>query len=357
MKSKHAWLMLVALLVTSLRPAYAQDKDAFLEIRLPQGHVHHAVFSADSKLLAGGVGANVFVWQVADGKQVAHAAPGKAELSSRVFRPGCQDARLVRTRGPDGAGLRRQERPPGPGVSAAGLGQETPGGRPGQGAEIRVLFLFPVLLPRRQAHGVFRAGQLHGRRRGRCGHRRGQLEDRGPAELARRRFAHDGKLLALHSWTDGIRVWDADSGKLVKEVLEHRKTARFGSRGFTTFSRDGKLLVICGQLTKELEIWDWQTGKIAHTLADRAYFRTAVLSSDHKHLLYIPAIGDIHLYDLAAKKSVHRFTPPERLAGYANFSPDGKKVVIIGPVSDETSSARPSIYLYDMPVLKVAAGN
>ena len=53
-------------------PARGQDKPntklEFREVRLPPGHVEHVVFSPDGGKMAAGAGAEIVVWNVADGK-------------------------------------------------------------------------------------------------------------------------------------------------------------------------------------------------------------------------------------------------------------------------------------------------
>src|SRR5262249_19566897 len=137
-------------------------------------------------------------------------------------------------------------------------------------------------------------------------------------------FSADGKLIATHSSNGGVHIWDAATGKLVKQLKANGKFAA-APNTFVAFSSDGTFLVSGGQAAETAEVWNLKTGKVVCTISGKAFFRSAFFAPGNSQSVVCVEAGmdTAFLYHLVAEKVVHRFNPPARLAHFAGFSPDG----------------------------------
>jgi hypothetical protein len=76
---------------------------------------------------------------------------------------------------------------------------------------------------------------------------------------------------------------------------------------------------------------------------------TACFSRDNQTLLCVTAWNEVKLHNIVAEKTVHRFSPPENQVYFAAFTPDEKKVVILGQTTGATEARQLSLFLYDLP--------
>ena len=84
-------------------------------------------------------------------------------------------------------------------------------------------------------------------------------------------FSPCGRLLAVGS-SDGLRLWDPYSGRLVRQLADHRK----GVDGIA-FSPCGRLLAAAVWFDGAVDVWEVVTGKrVARFEADRRPMRKAV---------------------------------------------------------------------------------
>ncbi len=75
-------------------------------------------------------------------------------------------------------------------------------------------------------------------------------------------FSPDGKLLATAGYDRVIHLWDATTGKRVKDLRDHSDAVYA-----VAFSPDGKLLA-SGSADRAVKIWDVATGTRLHTLSE-----------------------------------------------------------------------------------------
>ena len=142
-------------------------------------------------------------------------------------------------------------------------------------------------------------------------------------------------LAAMFRWDRGIHVFD-ENGKL-QHVLRDPNVHR-GMYPRIGFSRDGKTLfqiseagvgcwdVIAGKLVRQFDIFAG-SGSFSHVM------RTTV--SPDSTVIAVPQRREIVLFDLSTGKELRRWKDDTIMSGPSlGFSPDGKKVVTIGGISD-----------------------
>jgi hypothetical protein len=166
-------------------------------------------------------------------------------------------------------------------------------------------------------------------------------------------FSPNGKLLAAHSGNGGLRIWDAGTGKLVRELCpENRFTP--GAYKFVVFAPDSTFLATGGHSREGLDVWDLRKGKLVCTVPSKSYFYSAAFAPDNQSVVCVEANGQPYLYNLVAEKVIYRFNPPERLCHFVTFTPDIKRVALIAdvPAQDQKGGAdtrQEAIYLYEVP--------
>jgi hypothetical protein len=162
-------------------------------------------------------------------------------------------------------------------------------------------------------------------------------------------FSPDGTLLAVHGGYGELRLWDLRTGKLVRQLRRPAPTGA-GAYKFVTFSPDGTLLATGGHTCDTLDVWSVTTGKCVCALPSKVHFYCAAFAPDNVSVVCSEADGRPYLYHLIAEKVIHRFDPPAEHGYTLGFTPDGKRLAIIGPTTDRDLNARQqSIFLVEVP--------
>ena len=119
-----------------------------------------------------------------------------------------------------------------------------------------------------------------------------------------------------------LKVWDADTGRLVSEFVGHSDQVRG-----IVFSPDGRLIA-SGSFDQTLKIWDAATGKELRTLAGHSnWIQGIALSPDGRTLASASADQTLRLWDFktgAVQAVIRGHTTSVRSVAY---SPDGRRLV------------------------------
>jgi hypothetical protein len=131
-------------------------------------------------------------------------------------------------------------------------------------------------------------------------------------------FSPDGRLLASAADDGRVRLWEVETGTLVRTLTGH-----IGGYG-VAFSPNGKLLASAGMDTK-VRLWEVETGKLVHTLTGYGGRMTGVAFSPNGKLLAFTGNDKlVRLWKVATGKPVHKLTDRYLIvAGGVAFSPDG----------------------------------
>jgi len=151
-------------------------------------------------------------------------------------------------------------------------------------------------------------------------------------------FSPDGKKVVTTNFDNAAQIWDADSGEMLQKLEGHRDTV-----WTAFFSPDGTRIVTASQ-DHTARIWDVDSGNELTALQHPTSLDSAVFSPDGKKIVtrehrmvdrrrYSALIGNARIWDVDSGKELgmlkHRGT-----VEYAVFSPDGKRIVTAGRMSD-----------------------
>jgi WD40 repeat protein len=154
-------------------------------------------------------------------------------------------------------------------------------------------------------------------------------------------YSPDGRLLASADMDGTLILWDAKTGQQV---------ANLGNSGFSpavAFSPDGKLLAAGGN---QIVLWDPTTHKPVGRLAGKGKVESLAFSPDGRQLaasvLHLDSDNvNVDLWDVATRSLIGSTQPIGQLVQHANFSPDGRQLVLSGYGSS-------TLYIWDVKTLQ-----
>lgn len=323
-------LLMSWVLVGCTAAAQADQKDAlrkprlhFKEIRGPAGRAYEVVFSHDGTKMAVGAGANITVWNIADGKEfvrmqlpqyvtwhyVVFAADDKTIIWSGTEDP------MIRVFDPK-TGRQIHEFLPPPSLqffSPDGLHMACRGKPTG-------MDIFEIATRKKVMHI-------------------GEKKNNGHAS-----FSLDGKKFIFSNFEDGIRFYDVFSGKLLK-VIKHKSDFKGVGLGWAFCSPDGNMVAAMDH-PSAIQILDVRTGKRVDTIPTAAPCHLASFTRDNKSLLYLDQ-GEVILYSLV-EKVIHRLNTPNNIQ-FVTFTPNEKKLVFLTTRNDREGKWTYSFFVRDLP--------
>jgi WD40 repeat protein len=114
-----------------------------------------------------------------------------------------------------------------------------------------------------------------------------------------------------------VRVWDAETGTLIRTLREHE-----GEVKSVSFSGDGRL-VASGSADRTVRVWHAETGKPLRTLRGHgSAVRSVSFSPDGRRLASGSEDGTIRVWDVLDGALLATLFATEE--GWAAFTPDGR---------------------------------
>jgi WD40 repeat protein len=142
-------------------------------------------------------------------------------------------------------------------------------------------------------------------------------------------FSPDGKIVASASSDKTIRLWEIETGQMLRVLDQHRDSVTS-----IAFSPDGKTIA-SGSLDKTVAICDIKTGRVIRTLAGHSDEVNAVaFSPDGKTIASGSRDETINLWDATTGEVIHTIEVPGSEFRTVAFSRDGK--ILASGSSDKT---------------------
>jgi len=161
----------------------------------------------------------------------------------------------------------------------------------------------------KEARAVIRSGLLSLSNVG------GALRDHG-AKVASAEFSSDGKFIVTRTMDNKVRLWDAGSKSVVKDLSER------ASANSATFSRDSKLIVTAGT-DGIVRIWDGRNGTLVRELQGHtAQVHRAIFSPDGNYLVSASDDNTVRVWKVATGEPMKTLLGHKAAVSEIAFSPD-----------------------------------
>ena len=137
-------------------------------------------------------------------------------------------------------------------------------------------------------------------------------------------YSPDGKLILSASWDNTVKLWDAETGVLLRNIEAHREEVSDAQ-----FSPDGSLFFTLSW-DQSIKLWETVSGKLIHNFFTEGDAVTgASFSPDGKRLLITGYEGRVEVRDLASGNVIFPLIGHSGSIETGRFSSDGKLIVTI----------------------------
>jgi WD40 repeat protein len=142
-------------------------------------------------------------------------------------------------------------------------------------------------------------------------------------------FSHDGKTLISASADRTIKVWNLQTGALVKTLVGHES---YVNTIVTT--NDGRVL-ISGGADHTIRVWDLETGNLLNTIRGHTHaINTLILSTDDQTVISASADLKIKVWNWKTGQEIRTLTGHNNYINSIKLSPDGR--LLISASADQT---------------------
>lgn len=139
-------------------------------------------------------------------------------------------------------------------------------------------------------------------------------------------FSADGRLVVTSNLQGKVRIWDAQTGVLLRTLVE-QDIAVF-SAVFSPVTADNRQFVATGSGEHSVRIWDAETGALVRTLEGHTSpIRTVAFSADGRFLVSGSNDHTARIWDVATGKTLRTLVGHQDRISSASFSRDGRFVV------------------------------
>ena len=135
-------------------------------------------------------------------------------------------------------------------------------------------------------------------------------------------YSPDGRTLVSSGESEAIRVWDAETGELVRLLPGHSERVRG-----LAMSPDGRLIA-SSSTDGSVHVWDYREGILLHSFTNHVgkWVRAVAFSPDGRQLVPAAYDGKLSVWDVASG-AVVRTWPTLGRVGDVLFTPDGRFIV------------------------------